>query len=144
MRTEFLYFIRERYILKTQTSNQTSVDECRQMQTIHRRMQTNVDKCRQATRRVQTSHQASVDESLEEWNECRRVTRQVQTNVEECRRIKKIFFDSRKSDTAAFFCCCNHAIVGHVGMRIFNFVLLSVITAPPSIVPPNVRKLELN
>ena len=55
------------------------------------------------------------------------------------------------------FCCCyNYAAVGHIGMQIFNFVVLSVIIASHSvltlhitkthflIVSLNVRKLELN
>ena len=54
------------------------------------------------------------------------------------------------------FCCCNCATVGHIGIRIFNFVILSVIAAPQNvatphisktnlpIVPLNVRELELN
>ena len=55
-----------------------------------------------------------------------------------------------------FCCCCNYAKVGHMGVRIFNFVVLFVITALHNvsrphiskthlpIVSPNVRKLELN
>ena len=55
------------------------------------------------------------------------------------------------------FCCsCNYATVGHIDMRIFNFVVLSLITAPHNaptthisnihllIVSINVRELELN
>ena len=55
------------------------------------------------------------------------------------------------------FCCCyNYATVGHIGMQIFNFVVLSVIMASHNvltlhitkthflIVSLNVRKLELN
>ena len=26
-------------------------------------------------------------------------------------------------------CCCNYATVGHIGMQIFNFVVLSMIVA---------------
>ena len=56
----------------------------------------------------------------------------------------------------AQFCCCNYATVGHIGMQIFNFVVLSVIIAPQNILTPhisktslpivslNVRELELN
>ena len=56
----------------------------------------------------------------------------------------------------AQFCCCNYATVGHSGMQIFNFVVLSVIIAPQNILTPhisktslpivslNVRELELN
>ena len=29
-----------------------------------------------------------------------------------------------------FSCCCNYATVDHIGMRIFNFEVLSVVTAP--------------
>ena len=56
------------------------------------------------------------------------------------------------------FCCCrNYATVDHIGMQIFNFVVLSVIitshnvlnrhvskTRLPNIVLLNVRELELN
>ena len=56
----------------------------------------------------------------------------------------------------SFWCCCNYATVGHIGMRISNFVVLSVITAPRNVLTPhiskthlpivslNVRELELN
>ena len=55
-----------------------------------------------------------------------------------------------------FCCCCNYATVTHIGMRIFNSVVLSMITAPHNIPTPhfseihfpigsiNVRELELN
>ena len=55
-----------------------------------------------------------------------------------------------------FCCCCNYAIVRHIGMRFFNFVVLSVIIAPHNVptshisktnlptVSINVSKLELN
>ena len=55
------------------------------------------------------------------------------------------------------FCCCwDYVRVGHIGMRIFNFVVLSVITAQRNVPTPyisktnlpivslNVRKFELN
>ena len=56
------------------------------------------------------------------------------------------------------FCCyCNYyATVGHISMRIFNFLALSMITAPHNVPTPdiskihfpiallNVRELELN
>ena len=36
-----------------------------------------------------------------------------------------------------FCCCCNYATVGHIGMRIFNFVVLSVITNAHNVpIPP--------
>ena len=55
-----------------------------------------------------------------------------------------------------FCCCCNYATVGHIGMRIFNFAVLSVITAPHNVptlhiskthfpnISLNVRELVLN
>ena len=55
-----------------------------------------------------------------------------------------------------FCCCCNYVAVRQIGMRIVNFVVLSVITAPRSVPPAhiskthlpivslNVRELELN
>ena len=64
--------LKERSVLKTQTSHQTSLDGCRRGQTSY---YTSLDECRQ----VQTSHQTSLDE-------CKRV----QTSVNES---KKIFFD---------------------------------------------------
>ena len=78
-----------RSILKTQTSHQTSVDECRQVTDKCRRMQTSVDESLDECRRVQTS----VDESLDD--ECRRMQtshRRMQTSVDksldECRRVQ--------------------------------------------------------
>ena len=38
---------------------------------------------------------------------------------------------------------CNYATVGHTGMRIFNFVILSVITAPPNVPTPHISKIHL-
>ena len=68
-----------------------------------------------------------------------------------------MFLDSRKSDTWIPFCCCyNYGTVGHIGMPIFNFIVLPVITAPHNvptthiskthlpIVSLNVRELEFN
>ena len=40
-------------------------------------------------------------------------------------------------------CCCNYATVGHIGMRIFNFVVLSVITAPRNVLTPRISKTHL-
>ena len=59
----------------------------------------NTDESLDECRRMQTS----VDKSLDECRDCRRFTRRMQTNVDECRRIKKHFFDSRKSDTWSHF-----------------------------------------
>ena len=42
------------------------------------------------------------------------------------------------------FCCfCNNGTVGHIGMLIFNFVVLSVITAPDNVPTPHIRKIHL-
>ena len=41
------------------------------------------------------------------------------------------------------FCCCNNATVVHIGMRIFNFVVLSVITAPHNVPIPHINKTHL-
>ena len=42
------------------------------------------------------------------------------------------------------FCCsCNYATVGHIGIRIFNFVVLSVITAPHNVPTPHISKTHL-
>ena len=41
------------------------------------------------------------------------------------------------------FCCCNTATVVHIGMRIFNFVVLSVITAPHNVPIPHINKTHL-
>ena len=57
---------------------------------------------------------------------------------------------------APFSCCCNYATVGHIGIQIFNFIVLSAIIVHHSVLFPhisktylpnsslNVRKLELN
>ena len=77
------------------------------------------------------------------------------TIVDECRQIKKFYFDSRKKwHMVPFSCCCNYATVGHIGMHIFDFIVLSAIIAHPSVFTPhisktyfsslNVRELELN
>ena len=42
-----------------------------------------------------------------------------------------------------FCCCCNYATVGHIGMRIFNFAVLSVITAPHNVLTPHISKTNL-
>ena len=42
-----------------------------------------------------------------------------------------------------FCCCCNYAKVGHIGMQIFNFIVLSVITAPHSVSTPHISKTHL-
>ena len=47
-----------------------------------------------------------------------------------------------------FACCCNYATVGHIGMEIFNFIVLSVLTPHVSknhllISSLNVKKLML-
>ena len=38
---------------------------------------------------------------------------------------------------------CNYATVGHTGMRIFNIVILSVITAPHNVPTPHISKIHL-
>ena len=43
----------------------------------------------------------------------------------------------------AQFCCCNYATVDHIGMQIFNFVVLSVIIAPQNILTPHISKTSL-
>ena len=42
-----------------------------------------------------------------------------------------------------FSCCCNYATVGHIGMQIFNFVVLSVIITPENILTPYISKTHL-
>ena len=42
-----------------------------------------------------------------------------------------------------FCCCCSYATVGHIGMRILNFVVLSVITAPHNVLTPHISKTRL-
>ena len=43
-----------------------------------------------------------------------------------------------------FCCCCNYATVAHIGMRILNFVVLSVITAPHNVPTPHISKTHLS
>ena len=40
-------------------------------------------------------------------------------------------------------CCCNYATVDLIGMRIFNFVVLSVITTPDNVLTPHISKIHL-
>ena len=43
------------------------------------------------------------------------------------------------------FCCyCNYATLGQIGMRIFNFVVLSVIIAPRNVPTPHISKTHLS
>ena len=42
-----------------------------------------------------------------------------------------------------FCCCCNYATVGHIGIRLFNFVVLSVITVPHNLPTPHIGKTHL-
>ena len=42
------------------------------------------------------------------------------------------------------FCsCCNYATVGHTGMQIFNFVVLSGIAAPRNVLTSHISKTHL-
>ena len=41
-------------------------------------------------------------------------------------------------------CFCNYATVGHIGMRILNFVVLSVITTPHNVPTPHINKTHLS
>ena len=42
------------------------------------------------------------------------------------------------------FCCyCNYVTVGHIGMQIFNFVVLSVIITPQNVLTPHISKTHL-
>ena len=40
-------------------------------------------------------------------------------------------------------CCYNIATVGYIGVRIFNFLILSVITAPHNVPTPHISKIHL-
>ena len=42
-----------------------------------------------------------------------------------------------------FYCCCNYAIVSHIGIQFFSFVVLSVIIAPHNIYTPHISKTHL-
>ena len=42
-----------------------------------------------------------------------------------------------------FYCYCSYATIGHIGMQIFNFVVLSVITAPHNVLTPHISKTRL-
>ena len=42
-----------------------------------------------------------------------------------------------------FCCCCNYATVGYIGLRNFNFVILSVITALHNVPTPHISKTHL-
>ena len=40
-------------------------------------------------------------------------------------------------------CCYNNATVGYIGMRMFNILILSVITAPRNVPTPHISKIHL-
>ena len=42
-----------------------------------------------------------------------------------------------------FSCCCIYATVGHIGMQIFNFIILSVIIVHHSALTPQISKIRL-
>ena len=42
-----------------------------------------------------------------------------------------------------FCCCCNYATIDHIGIQIFNFVVLSVIIAPHNILTPHISTTYL-
>ena len=44
---------------------------------------------------------------------------------------------------APFFCSCNYATVGQIGMQFFNFIVLSVIIAHHSVLTPHISKTHL-
>ena len=43
-----------------------------------------------------------------------------------------------------FSCCCNYATVSHIGMQIFNFLVLPVIIAFHSVLIPHISKTHLH
>ena len=77
----------------------------------------------------------------------------MQTSVNESKTFTLI---PEKVTHGPISCCCNYATVGHIGMKIFNFMVLSVIIAHHSVLTShiskthlpissfNVRELELN
>ena len=42
-----------------------------------------------------------------------------------------------------YCCCCDYATVGHIGMQISKFVVLSVIIAPHNVLTPHTSKTHL-
>ena len=40
----------------------------------------------------------------------------------------------------SYCCCCNYAIVGHISMQVFNFVVLSVNIPPHNVVTRYISK----
>ena len=76
--------------------------------------------------------------------------RRMQTNVNECRQMltsvdeSKIFYLIPEKVTMVPFCCyCNYVTAGHISMQIFNFVVLSVIIAPHSVLTFHISKPHL-
>ena len=65
-------------------------------------------------------------------------------SVDKCRRVytnqKNFLWFLKKWDMVPFCCYCNYATVGHTGMQICNFVVLSVITALHNIPSPTLAK----
>ena len=43
----------------------------------------------------------------------------------------------------SFSCCCNYATADHIGMQIFNFVVLSVIITSHNVLTPHISKTHL-
>ena len=59
-------------------------------------------------------------------------------------KSKKFPLIPKKATRAPFCCCSNYAAVGHIGMQIFNFFILSVIIAPHNILIPHITKSYLS
>ena len=131
-----------RFILKTQTSHQTSVDGCRQMQTNHRRMQTSVDESLDECRRIQTS----VDESRDEC-------RQIYTSVDESKKTSLIPEKVPHGPILLLLQLCNSRLHRFAKFQFCNFICdycssqcshSSHQQNPFPIVSLHVREVELN
>ena len=113
---------------------QTSVGECRGVQTSH---QTNIDQCRQVTRRVQTS----VDQSLDEC-------RQMQTSRDESKIFILIPEIVVHSPIFLLLQLCNSRPYRYANQQFYLLLLLIIVFSLPTLAKPiclfNVRDLELN
>ena len=114
-------------------SHQTSVDESRRVTDECRRMQTSADKSLDECRRVQTNHQKSVDDSLDKC-------KQMQTSVDGSKKFSSIPLKMIHGPILLLLQLGNSRPHRYA---IFNFVVLSVITAPHNVLTPHTSETHL-
>ena len=61
-------------------------------------------------------------------------------SVDECRRIETFSLIPEKVTHSPILLLLQFATVGHIGMKIFSFVVLPVIIAPDNVLTPHISK----